>query len=619
MKKRYIIPVCLALILTAACAKRGSDASDNLSDAGPEQSVSSQAGKAPDASFETVTSHVGLKAPGVLLISRPEKDFSTDADSYYLTGASDPDMPLLLNGEEVRNRGPAGSFAVFSDLEMGENAFVFSQEDKRETVTITRVAEVEPVRTKMLFRMYPETNFVMRAGEEYTLSCTAPAGSKVTASIKGREVELAQRAVTFVDGIPASYGASFIPDDLEGIEEVGPITYTLEWEGTTREFTSDGSLYLMGKDHELQVRIANTTATVFTEDSDDSAPLTALARGAADRVEEISSGMYRLGMGGWIGMGAVEPLTVNEEIAQKATGSRLEARDGSEALVVEGISGRPCDAERKGNALVITLYHATGLGEIGVADSRLFSSSKVREEDGNSIVTMMIEEADRFQGWQVSYEGKNTVIAFTLKPETAEGNLPLSGFRVLLDPGHGGSDPGTLCIFGDENSPAEEDISLATALAVRTCLEAKGATVTMTRSSDEYLGLNERLEMIQQPDIDLAVSLHCNSMPYTNDGTGVSGVETYYFTGISRPLAREIQEAVCSATGRTDRGIHIANYRVVLSSNVPSVLVEMGFMTNPAEFDAMCGKQGIYDMAAAVAAGIEKTYAKEAEESGGDE
>ena len=140
----------------------------------------------------------------------------------------------------------------------------------------------------------------------------------------------------------------------------------------------------------------------------------------------------------------------------------------------------------------------------------------------------------------------------------------------------------------------EKDITLATAQALQKRLQNLGATVIFCREGDSSVSMNDRMALTNDQDADLFISLHCNSIGYTQDANKPSGTEVYYFENIAKDFASMLSANVASATGRTNRGAKLSNYRVTLNTYAPAVLVEMGFLTNPAEYDQMTSKQGIY-------------------------
>lgn len=150
-------------------------------------------------------------------------------------------------------------------------------------------------------------------------------------------------------------------------------------------------------------------------------------------------------------------------------------------------------------------------------------------------------------------------------------------FLVVLDPGHGGDDPGA--VVGEAQ---EKDINLAIALLVREQLEEQeGITVLMTRDQDVYPSLTDRADFANQEQADLFVSIHANSL----EDKSYAGIFTFYHPDkrSNRAFAQAIQAAVTAASGGLDRGVRSEDYAVLRETDMPAVLVETGFMTCPEE------------------------------------
>lgn len=563
--------------------------------AGPDEGKNSR---------DEVTAHVAFEPYAELVITRPVENIELNAESYYITGISNPGQPLLLDGEEVEHRGELGSFGVYVALEEGENTFTFSQDAESAAVTITRSEESgEYSLTDKITRMRPEWDAVARAGEEYLLSCVAPSGAKVTAKIGEQTIELEQRAATAVEAVPATFLANLTPAEVDGTVNLGAVVYTLELDGETTEYPSDGELYVVGKDSRLLVRAVNASATAFAEESDESDYYTLLMRGAVDEVKTIGESMYELAMGGWVYKDAVLPLTDTSDDQNAIAGMGFAAGEKRDTIVLTGTSPAPYKAEWSAGAHTITLYHTTGLGELSVEGSALLDRVDVVETGGNTVLTFHPKESVKLGGYLVAYDGNNTVIY--IKPELTltEGAYPLLGVTIALDPGHGGDDDGAAGVARDEG-PKEREINLAAAVAVRQYLRGLGASVVMTREDDSRVDMNDRLDIILHPEVDIAISLHANSIEAYLDGTGPSGTETYYYDPASEKLAEAVNNAICTETGRNNRGAKNANYKATLSSYSPTIMVEMGFLTNPEEYDDLCGGDGIYGLARAVGDGV---------------
>jgi len=153
--------------------------------------------------------------------------------------------------------------------------------------------------------------------------------------------------------------------------------------------------------------------------------------------------------------------------------------------------------------------------------------------------------------------------------------------KVFLDAGHGGSDPGAIG-FGYYEKTANLDIALRT----RAKLEANGFEVVMRRTGDTNASLDDIVNMANSSGADLFVSIHNNAAvsPYAH------GTETYWCAnGVagSNQLANLLQSNLVSETGRANRGVKTANFRVIKYTTMPAALVECAFISNQTENDLL--------------------------------
>ena len=178
-----------------------------------------------------------------------------------------------------------------------------------------------------------------------------------------------------------------------------------------------------------------------------------------------------------------------------------------------------------------------------------------------------------------------------------------SYYKVFLDPGHGGNDPGALgSIY------RESDLNLQIAKLVKYKLEARNIEVSMSRTSDIPLTLKERADMSNKYNPDLFVSIHQNS--YSNPNS--NGIETYYHTNklYDKGLSDNIQNHLVAQTNGKNRGVKSANFGVLRMSEKTSALVECGFITNKDEEFNLGTTEYQEKVATAIANGIEQ-YLKE--------
>lgn len=156
-------------------------------------------------------------------------------------------------------------------------------------------------------------------------------------------------------------------------------------------------------------------------------------------------------------------------------------------------------------------------------------------------------------------------------------------FKVCIDPGHGGRDPGAVGPSGVQ----EKVVTLAVAKKVASILRSAGIDVVLTRDADKLLhdnintDLGMRYKIANQAKADVLVSIHCNSAA----NSAANGTETYHYTGsvAGAKLATAIQSCLVPALGLRDRGVKQANFAVLRGTNMPAVLIELAFISNPTE------------------------------------
>ena len=181
----------------------------------------------------------------------------------------------------------------------------------------------------------------------------------------------------------------------------------------------------------------------------------------------------------------------------------------------------------------------------------------------------------------------------------SRGAQPRGYYKVFIDAGHGGTDPGALG-YGYR----ESDLNLQVAKKVESKLKSKGIDVKMSRSSDIFYSLSERAEMANDYGADAFVSIHQNSA----EAKSANGIETYYNRNKEedKPLSNDIQTQVISQTGANNRGVKNAEFTVLVKSKMISALVECGFITNELEVKKLSDSSYQDKLATGIANGIEE-------------
>ncbi len=182
-------------------------------------------------------------------------------------------------------------------------------------------------------------------------------------------------------------------------------------------------------------------------------------------------------------------------------------------------------------------------------------------------------------------------------PSPLPPSIPHGRALVIIDPGHGGPDPGAVGVGGLQ----EKGIVLDIGRQVAGFLQQRGIQAMLTRGDDSDVDLEPRVQMAEQAQATVFVSIHANSIDLSRPD--ISGLETYYFQS-GADLAATIHQTILQSVGLPDRGVRTARFYVLRKTSMPSVLVEVGFVTG--RDDAMKLSNAAYrtQMADAIARGI---------------
>lgn len=208
---------------------------------------------------------------------------------------------------------------------------------------------------------------------------------------------------------------------------------------------------------------------------------------------------------------------------------------------------------------------------------------------------------------------------FANTSSTKSWNLPLSGRIIILDPGHGGPDGGA--VGGDV---LEKEVALNVAVKLRDYLQQQGALVLLTREDDSDLAakdtkgysrrkvedLKKRVQLINESEADLFISIHLNAIPSPR----WRGAQTFYYGSLieNERLAKFIQAELRRNLENTDRSAKIINTVYLLKyAKKPGALVEIGFLSNPEERELLASDHYQTQLAASIYKGVLRYFSNE--------
>jgi N-acetylmuramoyl-L-alanine amidase len=175
-------------------------------------------------------------------------------------------------------------------------------------------------------------------------------------------------------------------------------------------------------------------------------------------------------------------------------------------------------------------------------------------------------------------------------------------YRIVVDPGHGGKDPGTIGRAGLR----EKSITLPVAKELARLLRQDGFDVTMTRQTDVFIELDERAAIANRFGADLFVSIHADACP----DPFMRGFAVYTCQGPStgsRGVAAAVAESLRGAEGE-GLGMRQANYRVLVVTQCPAILVELGYLSNGSDAEMLAEHPAQVQLARSIADGISEYF-----------
>ena len=553
---------------------------------------------------------IDLKISTAFNVTKPAAKITTEHEGYFITGTSNPDFPVLFDGEEVTSRGAKGTFGVFARLDMGENNFTLSQNGENIRVTIVRIAKQTSAKIIDVIEnssMYPLEQGGANAGEEFIASCIAPAGAEVTAVFGGVSAKLEQKDTEAKAGTATLFsGAVKLTGDYpKGVTtKIGTVTYILEYNGKKTNYESGGSMYIAGEGGRAAIELTGYAGFVYNNNKSNFDFKEKVKAGARDYIVSMDNSYAEIASGGFVPLRSVKVIEGETEVETGFTGSGESFENSFEAYSFEANRLPVYVTELSEDEFSITFYNTAGMPDFSTASSKLFSAVAAEKSENSVTYTFAIKNKEKLWGYNISFADGEIELKFKYRPVlSSNADKPLAGIRIMLDPGHGGRDPGALGVPGT-TGPAESAINLAHAYAIRNRLMDMGATVIFTRQTDLYLSLDERMECIEDDDADIFLSVHHNSIGENIDSSKVSGMEMYYHTVFSEELAKAVMLSLETNTGRKNRRVSREDYRVTLMPYAPSILMELGFMSNPEEYEKTADPAQIELVAASVANGV---------------
>lgn len=546
-------------------------------------------------------------AQGSLQVVYPPREHTTGAPQIFFIGTAPPQVVVTLNGQVIRDRSPAGHFAPSIPLRPGLNRITLAAGDQRLDFAITRTV---PEVTATFEPIEPTADLVRLPNETVCFTAAAPRDRSVQVKVGQRLLPLEPLLPQVL--LPSNLAALIDQADwmtprpplyrnclqLTQVGDYGPIQWQFESQRQA------GARIRVAEPTQLPVvEVTRSLGGVArTGPGTDYSRLTPLPVGTRDRVRGQTGEWLHLEYGGWIRANEVRFLA--SALPTTATIRSLTSRQVPGWTEV----GFPLDVpvpisiQQGDRHFTLTLHNTVPQTDI----IRLNADPVIQRLDwfpldqGRVQYRFSLHHRQQW-GYRVTYQGHQLVLQLRHPPQRPQGSRPLKGIKILLDPGHGG--PEDLGARGPDGTP-EKVVTLALAQKLAPELERLGATVILTRSEDRDLDLPDRLLAIEAAEPTLALSLHYNALPDGGDARNTQGIGTFWYHPQSHDLAVFLEGYLSQTLGRQQYGVFWHNLALVRPTIAPAVLLELGFMIHPEEFEWIVNPQAQAHLARTLAQGI---------------
>ena len=599
------------------------------------------------------------------MISPTELSYVTFDNSVKFMGTFDENFGVLFDGKEI-TLNEAGNFFIQKDLEVGWNSFVIEHKGKQYKYSIKRDVDV-------LRSIEQTSDIIVEGGTQLSLVATAYRGSNVSASIGGQTINLTEKGSSDELDTNSSY-AQFVGyyKVAEGIigekQYLGNVSFYATYSGL-EEYMTGGSVTIEAKpeppkhiEAEIVVdqssigsgEVVGTISPVISDS--ETVNYIRVINNYTNVYDALTTGAIPSPMFSQLPAGTLDYIkNYSGDYIITTSGKRFAASDvttftdtglGYNSLVVKEIGNSggksfiklhmdykasfnvtaPVDffndldgpygvSSYNAPTVYITFDNITSVTGLPSFDyCSMFSGGKWETIEENGIpkfrLALTLRQAGIYSGSGAYYD-ENGDLMLTFNVPTSS----LAGKIIVIDPGHGYGMAGKPDKLdpGGVGHVTEQAVNLAVAKQLEEKLAAMGATVVRLKTESEYILTDTRPIVARSYDADMYLSLHCNSV----ESEEPHGVEVYYFTPFSQPLASAVNSELVSFYDRvyadgtnSDRGAKYSYYWVTLQQDFPSVLVEMGFISNERECMIMANAENQSGIADAIANGVYAYFAR---------
>ncbi len=566
------------------------------------------------------------QGPSLDFVIPDQSDFATTLPKYRYGGKTEPANRLTLNGTELRIY-PSGAFAGILSLETGKNTFEFNVinsfgEKTSRIFTIERKAPLEscPADKLLLEKelLLPDRDYSLVPGDTLNLKVKGTPGAKVTAHIKGysHEIPMVELPPEQAGGLKGIYSgvAAFYPGDYIS---ASPVEYQLVKDSLGETILSTQGSITLDVKMWPRVGLLNEEGGYLIAGTGEArlggAQLGFLPGGTCVVLDGKIGSLYRVrlekDMHALISGNSIQLQPQGVPFPSVVIGAgTVQKKDKWDEVILSTDRKIPVlfEADKTQPRLKIHLYGATSnlTWITHKLPLRMIKDIDWQQAaDGHLIINLELKTPPVW-GYDAFYEEGSQAIHLRVKTKPILSDNPMSplkGLMIALDSGHGGNNSGALGSTGLK----EKDCNFAIVNYLAKDLRKRGAQVVLVKPEDVNLAMDIRRETVLDSGADILLSVHNNSIGESSDPITTKGSMTLYRHAINRDLAESIHNRLRKVTGLTDSGlISSFNFYLVKHTEIPSVLMETAFMSNPEDEMLVGNPKGQKEIAEAIARGV---------------
>lgn len=556
-----------------------------------------------------------------LFLAYPPPEHQTTAETIFLIGTASPTGNVFINGKPIE-RSPAGHFAPSLPLQIGANPFTIRHDNEEIKVEVTRVSTEPEIPEEAAFAedsLTPAVNVARLPGESICFGAIAPPHAEVSVRLGGTrtiallpELESVQlppnSAILISANQPTAIATRGRYQGCTTFSEAGnwgkPL-FKLRFQGEIISREGMGEIKIISPNQLEVIEVTADAGVARTGPSTDYSRLTPLPKGTIAEVTGKEGEWLRLDYGAWIKEEETQPVASN--IPTTSIIRSITSRPIAEAteIIFPLQIPVPISIQQGDKFITLSLYNTTAQTDtIRLDDDPLIKRIDWQQVTPTKIDYTFYLKTEQQWGYDLRYEGTSLIFTLHHSPLIMNQNSSLKGVKILLDPGHGGEELGSK---GPTGYP-EKDANLVTSQLLAQELKKLGAIVNLTRDTDIDLSLEDRVKIIDEQKPDLALSIHYNALPDGGDAIKTKGISTFWYHLQGHDLAVFLHNYLVEKLDRPSSGVYWNNLALTRPHTAPSVLLELGFMINPWEFEWITNSQEQKQLAQAIAQGINEWF-----------